>query len=91
MDTSLVIDWSREALQLAILLGGPLLLVALMVGLIIGIGQTLTQLHEPVISLVPRMIAVLAAILVILPWIIGRWAGFTTSLIDTIPSLVFKM
>ncbi len=91
MDSSLVIEWSLEALRLAMLLGGPLLAVALVVGLIVGIGQTLTQLHEPVISLVPRMIAVLVAVLALLPWIIGRWAGFTTSLIDAIPSLIFRM
>lgn len=91
MDSSLVIEWSREALRLAMLLGGPLLAVALVVGLIVGIGQTLTQLHEPVISLVPRMIAVLVAVLALLPWIIGRWAGFTASLIDAIPSLIFRM
>lgn len=87
MDTSLVIEWSREAIRLALILGAPLLLTALFVGLLIGVGQTLTQLHEPVISLVPRLIAVVVAALVLLPWLIGRWAGFTTLLIESIPTL----
>jgi flagellar biosynthetic protein FliQ len=88
MDSSLIVDWSREALRLAMLLGGPLLAVALVTGLIVGIGQTLTQLHEPVIALVPRMIAVLVAVHVLLAWFISRWTGFTASLIDAIPSLI---
>ena len=87
METSLVVDWSQEAIRLALQLGGPLLAVALVTGLVVGIGQTLTQLHEPVISLVPRLIAVVVAALVLLPWLIGRWAGFTTLLIESIPTL----
>ena len=88
MDASQVVDWSREAIRLALVLGGPLLAVALIVGLLVGIGQTLTQLHEPVIGLVPKMVAVVVAVLVLLPWMIGRWVGFTVNLIDSIPSLI---
>ena len=87
MDTSTIIEWSREAIRLALMLGAPLLLTALLVGLVIGVGQTLTQLHEPVISLVPRLIAVVVVVLVLLPWLIGRWAGFTTLLLESIPTL----
>ena len=60
MDMTQVIDWSREALRMALLLGGPLLAAALLVGLLINVGQTLTQLHEPVVGLVPRLVAVAA-------------------------------
>ncbi|GAC1469406.1 MAG: flagellar biosynthesis protein FliQ [Isosphaeraceae bacterium] len=88
METSQVIDWSREALRLAILLGSPLLVLALLVGLVMGIGQTLTQLHEPVIGLVPRLIAVVLGVLVLMPWLLGRWVSFAGPLIDSIPGLV---
>lgn len=83
-----MIDWSREAVRMTLLMGGPLLAVALVVGLVVGIGQTLTQLHEPVIAQVPRMVAVGLAVLVLLPWLIGHWVGFTGTLIESIPSLV---
>jgi len=88
MDASQVVDWSQEAIRLALVLGGPLLAVALIVGVLVGIGQTLTQLHEPVIGLVPKMVAVIVAVLVLLPWMFGRWVGFTVNLIDSIPSLI---
>jgi flagellar biosynthesis protein FliQ len=80
-----VIDWSREALKMALLLGGPLLAVALVVGLVVGVGQTLTQMHEPVVGQVPRLIAVLAAVLIALPWLIGRWVAYAVDLIGSIP------
>ena len=88
MDSSLVIDWSREAIRLALLMGGPLLVSALVVGLLVGIGQTLTQLHEPVVGLVPRLVAVFVLLLVLLPWLIAQWVGFTGPLIESIPMLI---
>ncbi len=84
-DMTQVIDWSREALRMALLLGGPLLAVALVVGLVIGVGQTLTQMHEPTVGQVPRLIAVAIAVLVLLPWLFGRWVSFTVELIRSIP------
>ncbi len=85
MNTSHVIDCSREALRMALLLGGPLLVVALVVGLFVGVIQTLTQMHEPVVAMVPRLVAVLLAALFSLPWLIGRWVAFAVDLIGSIP------
>ena len=82
------IDWSRHALQMALLLGGPLLATALVVGLLINVGQTLTQLHEPVVGLVPRLVAVAVVLLLILPWMLARWVSFAVDLIGSIPELL---
>jgi flagellar biosynthesis protein FliQ len=83
-----MIDWSREAIRLALLTGGPLLAVALVAGLVVGVGQTLTQLHEPVVGLVPRLVVVVLAVLVLLPWLVARWVSFAGPLIDAIPGLI---
>jgi flagellar biosynthesis protein FliQ len=88
VETSQVIDWSREAIRLALQTGGPLLAVALVVGLLVGVGQTLTQLHEPVIGLVPRLVVVVLAVLLLLPWLVGQWVSFTGPLIESIPRLI---
>ncbi len=85
MDANSVIAWSREALRLALMLGGPPLLAALAVGLVVGIVQTLTQMHEPVVAQVPRQAAVLVVILALLPWMIGCWVAFASDLIGSIP------
>jgi flagellar biosynthesis protein FliQ len=91
VETSQVIDWSREAIRLSLQMGGPLLAVALVVGLVIGVGQTLTQLHEPVIGQVPRMVVVVLATLALLPWLISQWVSFTGPLIESIPTLIDRM
>jgi flagellar biosynthesis protein FliQ len=85
MDASLVIDWSREALRMALLLGGPPLLAALAVGLVVGMIQTATQMHEPVVAQVPRLAVVLIVVLAALPWLLGCWVAYASELIRTIP------
>jgi flagellar biosynthetic protein FliQ len=88
MDASQVIDWSREAIRVALATGAPLLATALVVGLIVGVGQTLTQMHEPVVGQVPRLIVTAVVVLALLPWLIGRWVAFAGPLIDAIPRLI---
>lgn len=85
MEMDLAIDWSREALRMALLLGGPLLAVALAVGLVVGVGQTLTQMNEPVVGQAARLVAVLAAVLAALPWLMGRWVAYAVELFGSIP------
>jgi flagellar biosynthetic protein FliQ len=88
MELALVIDWSRAALQKSLELGGLPLLAALAVGLVVGAGQTLTQLHEPVVAFVPRLAVVLVVVLVLLSWLVGRWILFTDELIRSIPGML---
>jgi flagellar biosynthesis protein FliQ len=82
------IDAARQALGMALILGGPLLAAALVVGFLINVGQTLTQLHEPVLGLVPRLLAVGVVLLLILPWLLARWVSFAVEMIGSIPELL---
>lgn len=86
--SSLVIDWSREALRMALVLGGPPLLAALVVGLVIGAIQTMTQLHEPVVTQVARQAVVLLLVLALLPWLLQTWVNYTTELFQSLPRLM---
>jgi flagellar biosynthesis protein FliQ len=88
MEMTPVLEYARLALQTALQLAGPVLLAALAVGLLVGVAQTLTQLHEPTVALVPRLLAVLVAVLALLPWMAGRWVEFAGGLIQEIPRLV---
>ena len=88
MELSHAVDWSRQALWMALLLGGPALIAALVVGRVINVGQTLTQLHEPVVGLIPRLAAVAVVLLLVLPWMLGRWVAFAAELIGAIPDLI---
>ena len=88
MEMTHAIDWSREALRMILLLGGPLLAAALVIGLVVNVAQTLTQLHEPVVGLIPRLIGVVVVLLVLLPWMLGRWVAFAAELFRSIPDLL---
>lgn len=85
MNMTGVLDGSREAIRMAIVLGGPLLLTAIVVGLLVGVLQTLTQMHEPVVAQVPRLIAVAVVAFLLLPWMFGSWVAYTREMIGSLP------
>lgn len=85
MSMDQVVDWSAEAIQVTLMVGGPLLAVALVVGLAVGTLQTLTQMHEPVVGMVPRLAAMLVACLVLLPWMLATLAAHAAALIGSLP------
>jgi flagellar biosynthetic protein FliQ len=80
-----VLDLTREMMRICLILGGPLLLVALVVGLVSSVLQAATQVHEHTLSFVPKLLALAAAILVGLPWLLARLAEYASRIIVTIP------
>ncbi len=85
MDTTQVIDRTGEAVRMALILAGPLLGAALAVAILVGILQTLTQMHDPVVGLVPRLAAVLLVVLAVLPWAVETWVTYASDLFATAP------
>lgn len=84
MDSQWVLDWSQEALRLALVLSLPVLATALVAGIILGLLQTVMQLNEGAFAQIPRMIVVGVAVMMLLPWMIGQWVSFTIVLISSI-------
>lgn len=85
MDVQQAIDLGREALWTALLLGAPPLAAALLVGLLAGLLQALTQIHEQSVAFVPKLIAVLLTLGFMLPWFVMRLFHYTGELISGIP------
>ncbi|QDT42102.1 Flagellar biosynthetic protein FliQ [Gimesia alba] len=65
---------------------GPVMLTAVVVGLVISIGQAVTQIQDQTISFVPKIIMMVLAILYTLPWITSLLVEYSTNLITNIPS-----
>ena len=86
MDTSTVVDLGREGLLIMLEVSGPVMLTAVVVGLVISIGQAVTQIQDQTISFVPKIIMMVLAILYTLPWITSLMMEYSTSLITNIPS-----
>lgn len=79
-----VLDISREAVFTLLKVVTPLLLVALFVGLIIGIFQALTQIQEMTLAFVPKIISVFVAIILLFPFMLGQMRVLTESLFNRI-------
>jgi flagellar biosynthesis protein FliQ len=88
MDPSQVLDWTREALRVALLLGGPPLLAALVISLVVGMGQTVTQLHDPAVGLIPRLVGVVLVIMLVLPWLLGVWVSYAAEVFGSVPDWI---
>lgn len=77
MGSQHVVEMMRQTLEAALWMGAPLLIVATLVGLLINVVQVLTSLQETTISTVPKLFAVAAAALLLMPWMARRLATFT--------------
>jgi flagellar biosynthetic protein FliQ len=85
---ALVLDMARDAAWLSLLVAGPLLGVALLVGLLVSILQAVTSIQEQTLTFVPKLFAVGATMLLLLAWMLQHMMRYTTELFRSLPSLV---
>ncbi len=88
MSHQLVIDLTREAIMTALMISAPMLLIALGVGLVVAIIQSVTQIQEQTLAFVPKLVLVGGAFIVGMPWLLQILIRFTTQLIRGIPAMV---
>jgi flagellar biosynthetic protein FliQ len=84
----LVVNLVQQALQVTILVSAPLLLAALVTGLVVSVFQAATQINEMTLSFVPKLLAVFAAAVLAGPWMLGLIVDFTRRLFSSIPGVV---
>ncbi len=77
-----VLELSRESVWLMLKVGGPILIVALIVGLSISLIQALTQVQEMTLSFVPKILAIFAALVLLMPFMLTTLTDFTKELMD---------
>ncbi len=80
------IDIGREAIMMMLMASAPILVTGLIVGLLTGIFQAVTQIHEQAISFIPKIVAVVLVVSLLLPWIINNLVQYSTDLISGIPT-----
>ncbi len=88
MSEDIVLQIGRDALFLIVYLAAPLLLSALLVGLLVGVLQAATQIQEQTLSFIPKLIALVAALVVMGPWLLQLWISFTQELFMQIPAII---
>ena len=83
-----VLSIGTHALRVLIVLSAPLLLVALAIGLLVGVFQAATQINEMTLSFIPKLLAVAATLAIAGPWMLNVIVSYTRELITSIPALV---
>jgi flagellar biosynthetic protein FliQ len=84
MSTEFIIGLASQAVYLVLEVSAPMLILGLVVGLIISIFQATTQIQEQTLAFVPKIVAVLMALLIFGPWIITKLMDFTSQILGNL-------
>ena len=88
MTQDTVMTLAAQAMWMTILLCAPLLISALIVGLLVGMFQAATQINEMTLSFIPKLGILVVALLIFGPWMLGTLVSYTHQLITSIPELI---
>lgn len=89
MDPQIAIEVARQSVHLVMLLAAPILLVGLAVGIVVGVLQAMTQIHDQTVMFVTKLVAAVVVISICMPWFVEHYTGFSRDLIQQIPNTVF--
>jgi flagellar biosynthetic protein FliQ len=78
----------QRALEITMLLAAPLLIAALVIGLLVGVFQAATQINEMTLSFIPKLLGMAATLVIAGPWMLKVIIGYTRELFEAIPGLV---
>ena len=88
MTPGIVMEIGRQAIEVTLLISAPLLITALVVGLIISIFQAATQLNESTLQFVPKLVAMFVVLLLAGPWMLQYLIDYIQRLFGSIPQLI---
>lgn len=88
MDPSVAVELVRQAVLNAMLIGAPLLVMGMLVGLIISLLQAVTQIQDQTLNAVPKIIAMVLALVFCMPWIADRMIQYTKQTYRDIPEVI---
>lgn len=88
MNPQMVLTMGQEALLMLLMVSAPVLAVVLLVGLIIGLFQAVTQINEATLAFVPKLIAAVAVFAIAGPWMLTMLVEYIRRSIESIPTAV---
>mgnify|MGYP002149814139 FL=1 len=88
MTPELVMNIGRQAIEVTLLLSGPMLLAALVIGLIISIFQAATQINEQTLSFIPKLLGMLLTLILAGPWMLQMMVDYIRRLFESIPQII---
>lgn len=88
MDNGFVIEVTNQAIKVTMMLAAPMLLGALVVGIMVSLFQAVTQINEQTLSFIPKILVIVVALVILSPWMMETMTSFTKDLYVSIPSVV---
>ena len=82
-----VMDMGRQAMEVTLLVAAPMLVVALLIGLIVSIFQAATQINETTLSFIPKLIGIFAALVIAGPWMLSVMLDYMRQIFTSIPGM----
>ena len=87
MDSEFIIAFGRQAIETMLLVSMPVLGLSMLVGLVVSVFQSITQIQEMTITFVPKIFITFLALLIFGSWMLGKLTGFLREVILNIPNL----
>ncbi|MCG2582870.1 flagellar biosynthesis protein FliQ [Massilia sp. TS11] len=88
MTPEMVMTMGRQAMEVTLLVAAPLLLVALVIGLVVSIFQAATQINEATLSFIPKLVGIFVALVVAGPWMLAIMTDYMRNVLTSIPRLI---
>ena len=88
MSEALVVSLMIEAMRMATLLAAPILIGALVVGLLVSIFQAVTQIQEQTLAIIPKMGAMMAVLAILFPWFLTQATTYMSTIFNSIPQYI---
>ena len=88
MNESMVLELASNALQITLMITLPIVGTSLIVGVLIGIFQAATQIHEATLSFVPKLLVLFLLLALLGPWMLQSLTQYTQTLLTSLPTLV---
>ncbi|MCK0768717.1 flagellar biosynthesis protein FliQ [Chromohalobacter canadensis] len=88
MTPEMVMGLAYQGMKVTLMLAAPLLITALLIGLLVSLFQAATQINEMTLTFIPKILGVFAALVVAGPWLIQTIVDFTRELFQNLPTMV---
>jgi flagellar biosynthetic protein FliQ len=88
MENDFVIEVVNQAIKVTLMLSAPMLIGALVVGVLVSIFQAVTQINEQTLSFIPKILVIIATLVIFSPWMMETMVTYTQDLFTSIPELI---
>jgi flagellar biosynthesis protein FliQ len=87
MTPETVVSFGRQAMEMMLISSAPILLVALLVGLLVSLFQAVTQINEATLSFLPKLVAVVISLIVLGPWMLSMLTEYIRRVLGSLANI----